>query len=139
MKRALPVFVMFLISLTGFSQNTNVDLAGKWLSVKDTTIGFRFDNAGYAYFIRGEMEIGGDSLDVGGTILQLKYTVDKTKNPYRIDFIRIFRETGKEDAERLLGLFNITDKNTLELMVSDLRPDKIQKDCPNYLLLKRAK
>jgi hypothetical protein len=139
MKRALPVFVALLISLSGFSQNTNDDLVGKWLSVKDTTVGFRFDAAGYAYFIRGETEIGGDSLDVGGTILQLKYTVDKTKNPYRIDFVRIFKETGKEDTERMLGLFNITNNNTLELMVSDLRPDKMEKDSPDYLMLKRAK
>ena len=139
MKRVLPVFVALLVTLTGFSQNTNVDLVGKWLSVKDTTVGFRFDNAGYAYFIRDEMEIGGDSLDVGGTILQLKYTVDKTKNPYQIDFIRIFRETGKEDTERMLGLFNVTDKNTLELTIGDTRPDKIEKDNPDYLMLKRAK
>jgi hypothetical protein len=76
---------------------------------------------------------------VEGVTVQLKYVVDKSKIPYLVDFVRVYKATGKEDDARMLGLINPVDENTIELMIGDTRPVAIDKESSDYLKLKRAK
>lgn len=139
MKKFLPVFIALFASLGAFSQNVKFNLTGKWLNAKTAEEGFRFDDSGFCFFVTNGVEIGGDSIDVDGVTVQLKYVVDKAKTPYLIDFVRVYKATGKEDDARMLGLINPVDENTIELMIGDTRPIAIDKESPDYMLLKRAK
>jgi hypothetical protein len=139
MKKFLPVFIAVLASLGAFSQTAKVNLTGKWLDAKTAEEGFRFDDSGFCFFITDGAEIGGDSIDVEGVTVQLKYVVDKSKIPYLVDFVRVYKATGKEDDARMLGLINPVDENTIELMIGDTRPVAIDKESSDYLKLKRAK
>jgi len=56
-----------------------------------------------------------------------------------VDFVRVYKATGKEDDARMLGLINPADENTIELMIGDTRPVAIDKESSDYLMLKRAK
>lgn len=138
-KKFLPVFIALLGSLYAYSQTANVNLTGKWLNVKTAEEGFRFDDTGFCFFISNGTEIGGDSIDVDGVTVQLKYIVDKAKTPYLLDFIRVYKETGKEDNMRMLGIINPVDEDTIEMMINDTRPVEIDKESPDYVLLKRVK
>jgi hypothetical protein len=128
-KKFLPVFIALLSSLGAYSQTANVNLTGKWLNVKTAEEGFRFDDSGFCFFISNGTEIGGDSIDVE----------DKAKTPYLVDFIRVYKATGKEDDMRMLGIINPVDEDTIEMMINDTRPVEIDKESPDYVLLKRVK
>jgi hypothetical protein len=51
----------------------------------------------------------------------------------------VYKATGKEDDMRMLGIINPVDEDTIEMMINDTRPVEIDKESPDYVLLKRVK
>jgi hypothetical protein len=114
------------------------DLSGKWLDQQDKVNGLRLDKEGYAWFVNGDKEAGGERfLREDGKEMQMKYELDAGKSPMWLDLVLVEKATGKEESRRMC-IINLMDKNTMELMMGfATRDTKFDKASNGYSLLKR--
>lgn len=136
MKKTLLLLILAFAAVTAQAQTAN--LVGTWTDVKEPGKALKLLKTGYASFVAGNEEIGGESFVVAGKTMQLKYKIDYTKNPVWIDFVKVEKSSGKQDGQKMLGIITIIDDNTIGMMINEgTRPLKMDKSNAGYAELKR--
>lgn len=139
MKKIVLLFLTTLI-LSSFKtgENNNFNIVGKWESVtKDGTSSFIFDKDGYAYFDFKGLKLGGKEFTIKDRKANLKYEIDNSTSPMKIDFIVTFFDDN--ETKRLLCIAKKIENNKLVFAVgfNGERPKIFEEK--NEMIFKRVK
>lgn len=101
---------------TGIFFAQNVDIVGRWIGTEadGTSLTVVFDSKGFITVYNETVTFGGESFEVNGYTLGLKYETAVKSNLHIIDFIMYDRNNPEQNI-RKTGSFKLIDKNTLEL------------------------
>ncbi|WP_333599995.1 hypothetical protein [Flavobacterium sp.] len=132
MKKRLTLLVAF-ITLTAFTtvtKNDDFNFVGKWIGKdeKGAKGGFIFDKEGYVTFIKGEETMGGKEFSLKGKKINLKYSIDQTATPIKLDIIMEEIESGKSRKLLLIAKIMAKDKIMLAQEGEGKRPTTFTKN-----------
>lgn len=111
----LSILILSLVFFCSFSLKDSPSYVGKWKGDDKGDVGYlTLSEDNYATFeFNGEI-MGGKSFDHKGTSASMKYKVDTSYSPYRIDFVII--DNGNEDElGRLKGIVKMIESNKMRL------------------------
>lgn len=145
MKKKILLLFLFSSAIC-FSQSLK-DLYGKWSEVNKEKLGsFTFFPDGYAMMIQGGKIIDGRNYSIPegpdkGKKGHIKYTVDFTNKPYKINLTASYNDGYKEiELNQFLQGFIEFIKEDEMLFFLDFdheRPEKLDPLSPNTVILKR--
>jgi len=124
----LWLFVVSLSSFTAVAPSGNFDFVGKWTGKDDAGVtgGFIFDKEGYITMTKGDDTMGGKDFVIEGNRGSMKYTIDQSAKPIKLDII--MEANGR--TKKALLIIKIVDKNTIVVAgdMNSIRPKAITKD-----------
>ncbi|RZN79936.1 MAG: hypothetical protein EVB11_12105 [Winogradskyella sp.] len=113
---SLLLTALFLFS--AFSIDGEKTYVGKWKGKDQGEIGFlTLTEDNYAIFEFNGQIVGGKSYNSQGVDASMKYTVDTSSEPYKIDFIILDNSEG-EELGRLKGIIKMNNRNEMEMAMT---------------------
>jgi len=114
MKKILFLIILttVLTSFTRHSDKQAFSLVGAWAEDKRTAPSFVFDNEGYAKVVIDGVLTGGKDFMYKGHKASITYTANLQVNPHELS-IKLNTPGNTKESETLVGIFTITDENTI--------------------------
>lgn len=137
MKKNICLIVLVFLSFGVYSQS----IIGKWYSNIDGEKGyFIFDSLGYATMVIGNEEMGGKNSVLDGRRCFMKYTLNETSKPFKLDMI-LYDFKSKKEIRRMLAIYEFLPNNKINICLdteNGLRPSNF-KSKDNCLVLDKVK
>lgn len=116
--KQLSVLTAALFLFCSFSFDGEPSYVGKWKGQDKGDIGFLTLSAeGYAIFEFNGQTMGGKSYNHQGVNAAMKYTVDTTSSPYKIDFI-IHDNDADTELGRLKGIIEMNNSEKMKMAMT---------------------
>ena len=116
-KILLVLFVLPL--LMAFSLKTTENLVGEWEGKEHGKVfSLIFDQEGYMYYKQNDEIQGGKEFVVKGKTVTLTYKLDKTTEPYQLDFI--FTDHDTAETKMAYGIVKFINEDAVVISIGSL-------------------
>ena len=118
MKKILIVLLVLPL-LMSLSLKTTEKLVGEWEGKENNTaFSLIFDEEGYMYYRQNDEIKGGKEFVSKGKTVTLAYKLDKTTDPYQLDFIFTDHDTAK--TKMAYGIVKFINEDVIEISIGSL-------------------
>ena len=139
--RYIITTIIFLLSVNLLAQNTHI---GLWKGIDDKgELGYlNLDEKGYTFLIIKGDTIGGEKFSQNGIEAKMKYEIDYSTSPKKIDFIVTRTDNGQE-LGRLLGIIDFIGDDEMKIRFSFTKSERpkdfLPPDNDDTVILKKVK